>query len=167
VALLTAVIHESRDPIHDALASRALVRARLRQWGAALVDAEQVLVVLFSHTLTLTSIYTKAIKTRPSVMGYIAKSVALVGNGERHKGYRACDIAFARFHSSHVSFLLLVKVCISNKFPLIRSYPLGYHRVYGRRAPRCDITRRRPHRCGPLQLNLLCSSGTYTRSTTG
>ena len=60
----------------------------------------------------LTSIYTKAIEIQPSVIGYIAKSVALVGNGERHEGYRACDIAFERFHSSHVSFLLLVKVCI-------------------------------------------------------
>ena len=84
----------------------------MRQWDAALVDAEEVLVALFSHALMLTSIYTKAIEIQPSVIGYIAKSVALVGNGERHEGYRACDIAFERFHSSHVSFLLLVKVCI-------------------------------------------------------
>jgi hypothetical protein len=86
----------------------------LRQWDAALVDAEEVLAALFSHTLTLTPIYTKAIKIQPSVIGYIAQSVALVGNGERYKGYRACDIAFERFHSSHVTFLLLVKVCISS-----------------------------------------------------
>ena len=111
-ALLTAAIAESRSPTHHALASRALVRARLRQWDAALVDAEQVLVALFSHTPTLTSIYTKAIEIGPSVLGYIAKSVAHVGNGDRNSGYRACDIAFERFHSSHVSFLLLVKVCI-------------------------------------------------------
>ena len=58
----------------------------------------------------LTSIYTKAIKIEPSVIGYITQSVALVSNGERHKGYRACDIAFERFHSSHVTFLLLIKV---------------------------------------------------------
>ena len=104
--LLTTAVSESRNPNHHALASRALVRARLRQWDAALVDAEEVLVALFCHTLALTSIYTKAIEIQPSVIGYIAKSVALVGNGERHKGYRACDIAFERFHSSHVSFLL-------------------------------------------------------------
>ena len=109
---LTAAISESRDPIHDVHASRALVRARLRQWDAALVDAELVLVTLFSHAPPLTSIYTKAIEIQPSVIGYIAKSVALVGNGDRLSGYRACDIAFERFHSSHVSFLLLVKVCI-------------------------------------------------------
>ena len=110
--LLTAAISGSRNPNHDILASRALVRARLRHWDAALVDAEEVFVALFSHTLTLTSIYAKAIKIEPSVVGYIAQSVALVGNGEQHKGYRACDIAFERFHSSHVTFLLLVKVGI-------------------------------------------------------
>ena len=122
---------------------------------------------LFSHTLALTTIYTKAIEIQPSVIGYIAKGVALVGKGDRHGGYRTCDIAFERFHSSHVSFLLLAKVCISRiRFPLSCSSPLGYHRVHGRRAPRCDITRRRPHRHDPLELNLLCSSGTCTRLIT-
>jgi hypothetical protein len=111
-ALLTAAIPDSRNPIHHVLASRALVRARLRQWDAALVDAQEVFVALFSHTLTLTSIYIKAIKIRPSVIGYIAQSLALVGKGERHKGYQACDIAFLRSNSSHLNFLLLVKVCI-------------------------------------------------------
>jgi hypothetical protein len=164
---LTAAITESRNTNHHALASRALVRARLRQWDTALVDAEQVLVALFLHTLSLTSVYTKAIKIQPSVIGYIAKGVALVSNGERHKAYRACDIAFERCHSSHVTFLLLVKVCIFRTwFPLSCSYPLGHHRIYGRRASRRHIPRRRPHRYGPLELNLLCSSGTCTRSTT-
>jgi hypothetical protein len=166
-ALLTAAITESRNTHHHALASRALVRAHLRQWDAALVDAEQVLVALFSHPLSLTSVYTKAIKIQPSVIGYIAKAVALVSNGERHKAYRACDIAFERFHSSHVTFLLLVKVCIFRTWlPLSCSYPLGHHRIYGWRASRRHISRRRPHRYGPLQLHLLCSSGTCTRSTT-
>ena len=163
---MTAAIPESRNSIHHVLASRALVRARLRQWDAALVDAEEVLVPLFSHTLTVTQIYNKAIKIQPSIIAYIAQSVALVGNGEKHKGYRACDIAFERFHSSHVTFLLLVKVCIFRTwFPLSCPYPLGYSRVYGRRAPRCDIALKRPHRYGPFQHNLLCSSGTCTRST--
>ena len=57
-------------------------------------------------------IYIKSMKFEPSVIGYIAKSVALVGKGEKHKAYRACDIAFERFHSTHVTFLLLIKVCI-------------------------------------------------------
>ena len=112
VMLLTAAISNPWNPNHHVLTSRALVRARLRHWDAVLVDAEEVLAALFSHTLRLTSIYTKAVKIQPSVIGYIAQSVALVGNGKRHKGYRACDITFEYFHSSQVTFLLLVKVCI-------------------------------------------------------
>jgi hypothetical protein len=122
---------------------------------------------LFLHILTLTSIYTKLIEIQSSVIGYISKSVTLIGKGERHKGYRACDIAFVRFYSSHVTFLLLVKVCIlRTRFPLSCSFPLGYRGIYSRRAPRCDLKCRRPCRYGPPELNLLCSSGTYTRSTT-
>ena len=67
---------------------------------------------LFTRTLTLTLVYNKALEIEPSLIAYIAKSLAHVGNGERDKGYRACDIAFERFHSSHVTFLLLIKVCI-------------------------------------------------------
>ena len=66
---------------------------------------------LFARTLTLTLVYTKALKIESSLIACIARSLAHVGNGERDKGYRACDIAFERFHSSHVTFLLLIKVC--------------------------------------------------------
>jgi len=50
--LLTAAVNKS--PTHHALASRALIRARLRQWDAALADATQVFVALLSRTLVLT-----------------------------------------------------------------------------------------------------------------
>jgi hypothetical protein len=85
------------------------VRARLRQWDAAIADARQVFV-LFSRAPSL--IYIKSIKIQPSIFGYIAKSVALVGKGAKHKAYRACDVAFVRFHSTHLASLLLIKVCI-------------------------------------------------------
>ncbi|KAF8548919.1 WD40 repeat-like protein, partial [Imleria badia] len=93
-ALLTSAIHESRDLNPPVLASRALVRARLQHWDAALEDAE------------------KATQLQPSVIGYIAKSIAHVGKGERHKAYEACDIAFELFHSSHGTFILLIKAII-------------------------------------------------------
>ena len=57
-ALLTVAVCESENPSHHVLASRALLRTRLQQWNAALVDAELVLVVLFSHALTLTPVST-------------------------------------------------------------------------------------------------------------
>ena len=110
-ALLTTIMTASNTSPH-VLASRALVRARLQEWDAALADAEMVFVALLSHTQALTLICTKAINLQPSVIAYIAKSIALVGKGERHKGYRACDIAIVRFHPSHVTFLVLIKVCI-------------------------------------------------------
>ena len=135
-ALLTAALPTSRDPSHDTLASRALVRARLRQWDAAIADANEVSSSFLSLTLMLTLIFTKSIKIQPSTIAYIAKSIAHVGKGERHKGYRACDIAFEHSHSSHVSFLLLVKVCIPCTLTLshVYLYHIGYHCIYGRRA---------------------------------
>ncbi|KAF8551245.1 hypothetical protein OG21DRAFT_1487133 [Imleria badia] len=91
---LTTAIPASQNPIHHTLASRALIQVRLKQWNAAIADANE------------------SIKIRPSIIGYIAKSVALVGKGEKHKAYRACDLAFEHAHSNHINFLLLVKAII-------------------------------------------------------
>ncbi|KAN0087882.1 WD40-repeat-containing domain protein [Tylopilus felleus] len=79
-ALLATAIQESQNPIHNLLAARALVRARLQHWDEALADAN--------------------------------KGVAHVGKGEKDTAYRTCDIAFEHFHSSHVTFLLLIKAII-------------------------------------------------------
>ena len=96
-------------------------------------------------------------------MGYVAKSIAHVGLGERYKGYHTCDIAFERFHSSHGTFIRLMKVCILRIRVLLSClFSSGYRRLYGRRAPGCDIPRRRPHRYSALPLNMLCSSGVFT-----
>ena len=105
-ASLTQAIRNSQS--HHALASRALVRARLLQWDQAIADATEVFLHLLFHALIL--IHIKSIKIEPSVVGYIAKSMALTGKGEKHKAYLTCDIAFERFHSTHATFLLLVKV---------------------------------------------------------
>ena len=130
-SLLIAAIRESRNPSHHALASRALVRARLRHCDAAIVDATEVFAALLSHALSL--ICVESIKIQPSIIGYIAKSIALVSHGEKHKAYRTCDIAFERFHSTHGTFLLLIKVCAmhSSLVALRCSYSPGHHRVYG------------------------------------
>ncbi|KAF8547863.1 hypothetical protein OG21DRAFT_1449832 [Imleria badia] len=95
-ALLTTAVGESRNPSHHVLASRALVRSRLQHWDAAIVDAKE------------------SIKIQPSIIGYIARGVALVGWGKKHKhkAYRVCDLAFEHSHPNHVNFLLLVKAII-------------------------------------------------------
>ena len=51
--LTTEITMASQNPSHHALTSRALVRARLQQWDAAIADATEVLSSLLSHTLTL------------------------------------------------------------------------------------------------------------------
>ena len=101
------------------------MRVHLRsEWDAAIADATEVFLALLSHALSL--IYMKSIEIKPSVIGYIAKSVALVGKGEKHKAYQTCDIASMRFHSTQVPFLLLIKVCIpctSLGFPQLLIFP--------------------------------------------
>ena len=110
-ALLTTAIHQHEHPDYHFLTARALVRARLQQWDEALVDAQMVLLALLSHSLTLTPSRTKAIDAQPSMIAYIAKSIAHVGNGEKDKAYLACDIAFEHSHSSSIPLPLPIKVC--------------------------------------------------------
>ena len=102
-ALLSAAIPTSKNT-HHVHASRALVRARLGQWDAALVDAKGVCVTPLSQTWTLTPFRTKSIQIQRSFVGYIAQCVTLVGEGEQDAGIRVCD-----FHSEHPT-LLLIKV---------------------------------------------------------
>ena len=54
--LLTSAVNASLYPSYHALASRALVRARLQLWDAAIADATQVLVALLSCMLMPTLI---------------------------------------------------------------------------------------------------------------
>ena len=60
-------------------------------------EAEEVLATQFLYKLTLTLFHTKSIAVQPSVMGYIAKSVSLVGQRKKLAAYRVCDIAFNTF----------------------------------------------------------------------
>ena len=107
---LTKTITSSGNWTYHALANRALVRARVRHWEAAIDDAERVSFYLLSHTLILVLIYFKSIGIRPSVIGYIAKSVALIGGGKKEEGCRVYDLAFRHCHPLDVDLLLLIKV---------------------------------------------------------
>jgi len=52
-ALLTAAIPTSWNTRHHVLASRALVRTRLRQWDAAITDAKDVISVLLHGQMAI------------------------------------------------------------------------------------------------------------------
>ncbi|KAF8129301.1 hypothetical protein EV363DRAFT_1338600 [Boletus edulis] len=48
----------------------------------------------------------------PSVIGYIAKSVALIGNGQKDQGCRVFDLAFRHCDSTDMDILLLIKAVV-------------------------------------------------------
>ncbi|KAN0087902.1 hypothetical protein V8E55_006523 [Tylopilus felleus] len=50
--------------------------------------------------------------TQPSIIAYIAKSLAHVGKDEKDKAYLACDIMFEHSHLSPFPFLLLIKTIV-------------------------------------------------------
>ena len=78
--------------------------------------------------------------TQPSIIAYIAKSLAHVGKDEKDKAYLACDIMFEHSHLSPFPFPLLIKVCIpALGSPVNCQSILDYRHVYGRRTPRCVI----------------------------
>ena len=109
---LTGTITNSHNHSHHALANRALARARLQYWDLAIEDAENVSFRSPSHTLMFILNYFKSIKIRPSVNGYIAQSLALIGGGKKAEGCRVYDLAFRHYHTIDVDLILLIKVCI-------------------------------------------------------
>ena len=116
-ASLTEIITHSTRPSHDAFANRALVRAHLRQWDVAIDDAKRVGSYFFPCPCTHSD-YSKSLKIQPSVIGYVAKSVALVGGGQKKEGLRVFDLAFKHCcHPHGVDLLLVIKVHVSCVVP--------------------------------------------------
>lgn len=123
-ASLTDTITNSGHPSHDALANRAIVRVHLRRWDVAIDDAEKASPCLLSRPLFLTLIDSKSINICPSAVGYISKSVALIGGGKKEEGCRVFDLAFTHCHPHDLDFLLLVKVCVPRAVKLGCPQPL-------------------------------------------
>ncbi|KAF8546776.1 hypothetical protein OG21DRAFT_1527604 [Imleria badia] len=111
-ASLTETITNSGHKSHHALANRALVRVHLQLWDLAIEDAEKVYLRLLSRSHMLISGYHKSIKICPSVVGYISKSVALIGSGRKEDGLGIFDLAFRHCDAIDVDFLLLIKAVI-------------------------------------------------------
>ncbi|KAH7912612.1 hypothetical protein BJ138DRAFT_1147861 [Hygrophoropsis aurantiaca] len=80
----------------NAFANRALVRARALRWDAALEDAQMSINIL------------------PSVIGYVALSIALSGQGNGEGAMQALDLGFIDCNGdiNTVRLLLLVKSII-------------------------------------------------------
>ncbi|KAF8439357.1 hypothetical protein L210DRAFT_2212162 [Boletus edulis BED1] len=122
-ALLTEATLASQNPHHHVLASRAIVRARLRQRGAAIEDAK------------------KSIEIQPSIGGYIANSVAFVGRGEKHKAYLSGVRHCIRILSSHSRcYRMYGRRAISRVDDLIDTLHLN-SACYVIQLPGCNTTR--------------------------
>ena len=117
--LLTAAISTSKNTAHI-LASRALVRARLQQLDAALVDAEKVHAAQLSFISTLTPFYQVH---RNSVICHwlhceICGSCQKAGHRRRLSGVRHCGRALSKlclpFPSHQGAFLRSATRCSFN-----------------------------------------------------
>jgi hypothetical protein len=113
--LLTAeleIVHSTNLLHHaHALAYRALVRSRSKQWEMVVDDANKVILRQLSSHVALT-IARQSIEVQRSVIGHIAIAIARVGNGEHESAIRAFDLVFTNGLGTENNFLLLIKVCV-------------------------------------------------------
>ena len=66
--------------------------------------------VSVAHSACLYSFVPKSLKVLPSVIGYIAKAVARIGQGESQAGIRAFDLTFLHCSLQEIPFLFLICV---------------------------------------------------------
>jgi hypothetical protein len=113
--LLTADIETVHflNPLHHAhaLAYRALVRSRSKQWDMVVDDSNKVILRHLSSHVVLT-IVRQSIKLQRSAIGHIATAIARIGNGEHESAMRAFDLVFTDGLGTENNFLLLIKVCV-------------------------------------------------------
>ncbi|KAI6095807.1 hypothetical protein F5141DRAFT_1221421 [Pisolithus sp. B1] len=97
--LLSEEITSTSSPnYHYLLASRALVRARLKHVAHAIQDAME------------------SLRVQPSPIGYIAMAVSLLGQGDREGGLCAFDLAFHDCELHDNRLLLLLKSILVFEF---------------------------------------------------
>ncbi|KAG9310375.1 hypothetical protein JVU11DRAFT_9509 [Chiua virens] len=99
--ILSRYIFRHTDSDYYAFASRALVRARLHNWDAALRDAET------------------SIDIQPSVIAHVAKGFALFGKGKYKFAVEAFKIAFQQCDVDDRDIVSLIKFIVL--------FEVGYH----------------------------------------
>jgi hypothetical protein len=102
--------------IHQVLAHNALVKVRSQIWSSAYEDANKAIFHSLIRVVMSTHAHVKSIVIRPSAMGYIAKALAQIGNGEPEKAMQVFDLAFRNCNPIESNLLLLVKVCDLRQF---------------------------------------------------
>ncbi|KAF8551893.1 hypothetical protein OG21DRAFT_217664 [Imleria badia] len=101
-----------RDQLADSDASLSEILSNYL-YKNHLTLANRTLSSLLSHTLMLImNPPHKPIKICPSVIGYIAKSLALIGGGGKREGCQVFDLAFRHCDRTDVDLLLLIKAVV-------------------------------------------------------
>ena len=96
-------------------ANRALIRARLGHWDAALRDAETVgIVFIFHDAPMIILLHGQSIEIQPSVTAHVAKGFALFGQQKYTSAVHAFNLALRDCDARDKGFVSLVKVsCLS------------------------------------------------------
>ena len=93
---------------HHRLANLAIIRSRLKQWELAERDARAVCLIIasciYSDFLSL-----KSIKVQPTILGHVAVSIALGGQGQLSAAKHEFNQVFLRDESKNNCLLLLIK----------------------------------------------------------
>ncbi|KIN93449.1 hypothetical protein M404DRAFT_36093 [Pisolithus tinctorius Marx 270] len=110
--LLTEEIASASSPSHSLLASRALIRARLKYLALAINDAKEASLHSHHSTYIFAHVHLKSLQVQSSPIGHVAMAVALLGQGDREGALCAFDLAFHDCEPHDNRILLLLKFII-------------------------------------------------------
>ncbi|KAF8554888.1 hypothetical protein OG21DRAFT_1496708 [Imleria badia] len=111
---LTSVLDPSApsNETYHVLAHNALLEVRSRNWSSAYEDAKKVKFHSRFGGVMSTHPHVESIVARPSVVGYIAQTLAQIGMGEPEEAMRVFDLAFRNCDPKESNLLLLIKTAI-------------------------------------------------------
>ncbi|KAF8419816.1 hypothetical protein L210DRAFT_2291242 [Boletus edulis BED1] len=94
-ALLTEATLASQNPHHHVLASRAIVRARLRQWGAAIEDGKKPIEIQPSIGILIrrATLHSNIVIPLASIF-LLIKAVIVYVAGERYRVWMTSSIRY-------------------------------------------------------------------------
>lgn len=136
--MLSTEITDEGYFVQYARANRSLVRARLRKWDEALEDAEAttVICITFSTELALTPGHVKSHGDQAPLIAYIAKGIALCGQGKREGALDAFDAVLRECDSDTKNVVEHIKVSCNREtsFQLLNSSLHQVHHLFRGRA---------------------------------
>ena len=94
---------------HNVHSYNGLLKVHSEQWSSAYENAQKVHVGPHLACVTSTHTNDKSLDSQVSAMGYIVKTLALIGRGESEKATQVFDLVFGNCNPNESSSLLLIK----------------------------------------------------------